>query len=419
MSVFSQYLKGLVRGLLAIAVVLPLATACAPPTAAPASPTEAPAEPTEAPAEPTEAPAEPEAGQTIKIGFVYCLSGPCASFGLKAKEAAEIALEEVNAPGNLPDGIEIEALFEDSEFSAQESVNAGRKLIERDEVDVLVPDSSTDTLAVLVLGDQYEIPIVNSLASAVKITESGSDYIFRLIAHEVQQNIFLADFLVNYFGPLPALVGHETTEQGMGQAAAFKEQYTENGGEIIDTISFDPNTPDFSSYATRMIGEEPEMIYLATAITPMVKVCKALEEQGNTAHVVDTVWTAYPTFEELAGSAADGHIRLVFWLPTTDPSLGSELTVSFTERFQEKFDKLPDYNHAQIYDVIKLVADAVKRGGRDRPTMLRALRETDNFQGGVMGPISFQSNGQVELTPDTFTIIRTYEGEVEVLPFNP
>jgi len=357
------------------------------------------------------------AGKTIKIGFVYPLSGTAAIYGQRAKEAAAIALDEVNAPGYLPNGMKIDALFEDSKADPQAAVSAGQLLAERDNVDVLVPDTSSDTLAMLPLGPEYKIPLVNALASARQITQQGNKYIFRIIPTETQQNLFLADYLSKSLDKPSVVIGYETSDQGVGQMQAFSAQWTKDGGRVLDTVGWDPNTTDFSSLATRLISKHPQLIYAATAITPMVELVKALQEQGNQATVTSTVWLAYPTFEQLAGTAANGHIRLLFWMASTDPSAGAQ-TVNFTKKFEQRYGKEPDYNHAQVYDTIKLIADAIKRGGHDRASILAALRATKNYQ-GLMGPITFDQSGQVVLTPKSMTIIKTVDGKAVVLKQNP
>ena len=49
----------------------------------------------------------------VKIGFVYIMSGPFATYGQFAKQGAELAIDELNKAGGIG-GRKIEAMFEDS-----------------------------------------------------------------------------------------------------------------------------------------------------------------------------------------------------------------------------------------------------------------------------------------------------------------
>jgi len=53
------------------------------------------------------------AAQPVKIGFVYIMSGPAATYGQFAKKGAELAIDEINKSGGI-NGQQVEGLFEDS-----------------------------------------------------------------------------------------------------------------------------------------------------------------------------------------------------------------------------------------------------------------------------------------------------------------
>ena len=61
----------------------------------------------------------------IKIGCIGPITGGAAIYGNAVKNAAEIAVEEINAKG---EDIQFEFMFEDDEHDAEKSVNAYNKL---------------------------------------------------------------------------------------------------------------------------------------------------------------------------------------------------------------------------------------------------------------------------------------------------
>ena len=47
----------------------------------------------------------------VKLGFVYIMSGPFATYGQFAKQGAELAIDEINRAGGI-NGRKIEAFFD-------------------------------------------------------------------------------------------------------------------------------------------------------------------------------------------------------------------------------------------------------------------------------------------------------------------
>ena len=72
--------------------------------------------------------AETEAGSTaeggvLKIGGIGPATGGAAVYGLAVKNAATMAVDEINAAGGI-NGMQVEFQFEDDEHDAEKSVNA-------------------------------------------------------------------------------------------------------------------------------------------------------------------------------------------------------------------------------------------------------------------------------------------------------
>jgi branched-chain amino acid transport system substrate-binding protein len=68
------------------------------------------------------------AAKTVKVGFVYIMSGPFSTYGQFAKQGAELAVDEINAAGGI-NGHTVEAYFEDCTGKADVAIRAIRKLV--------------------------------------------------------------------------------------------------------------------------------------------------------------------------------------------------------------------------------------------------------------------------------------------------
>ena len=137
------------------------------------------------------------AASTVKIGFVYIMSGPFSAYGQFAKQGAELAIEEINAAGGI-NGQQVEGFFEDSTGKADVALRSIRKLVFQDKVDMLIGlDSSGVAKTVVPSIEQMKTPLIITHAATPDVTGSVCNkYTFR-ISVNIAQNIKAAALLAN------------------------------------------------------------------------------------------------------------------------------------------------------------------------------------------------------------------------------
>lgn len=101
----------------------------------------------------------------IKIGFVFFLSGPGAAYGTYARDGAKLVVEALNA-GKVPapynrmgiNGLQIEPVFVDEAGGAQKQLAEYRRLVEREQVDMVIGyNSSADCNAIAPVAEELRI----------------------------------------------------------------------------------------------------------------------------------------------------------------------------------------------------------------------------------------------------------------------
>ncbi len=86
----------------------------------------------------------------LKVGFVYFLSGPGASFGIHARNGSQLIVDALNS-GSVPapynakgiGGFEIVPIYIDEAGGAQKQLAEYRRIVERDNVDVVIGYNSS------------------------------------------------------------------------------------------------------------------------------------------------------------------------------------------------------------------------------------------------------------------------------------
>jgi branched-chain amino acid transport system substrate-binding protein len=344
--------------------------------------------------------------KTIKIGGLLPVSGPGAYFGAQDKQGVELALEELNKTG--VNGYKFSIQYEDSACSPLPATQAARRLIDQYKPDVIIGEECSDaTLAIMPTVEQAKIPLINAGSSAIRITDPGNPWTFRIMPNEVMQGVDIATHAYNTLNARTAVLLHENTNAGIGNAKVFDETFTKLGGKIVAEIGFGRDVNDFTAIATRIAGlGKIDVIPTYTLEGQGLKITQSLAQAGvvkggdGAAIQLGTIWLPFG-FEQKAGKASIGYIRIVQF----DPTDQREIVRDFVKNFKARFNSDPTHLNAHAYDQIMLIADVVKRGAKDAQSIRDTLAATKNFV-GVTGSVEFDKTNQ-NIRKDTIHYMET------------
>jgi branched-chain amino acid transport system substrate-binding protein len=346
------------------------------------------------------------ADKTIKIGGLFPMSGPGSYFGAQDKQGVELALEQLNKSG--VNGYKFEVQYEDSACSPLPASQAAKRLIDQFKPDVVIGEECSDaTLAVMPIMEQAKVPLLNAGSSSIKVTEPGNPWTFRIMPNEVMQGVDIATKAYKQFNARTAVLLHENTNAGIGNAKVFAETFTKLGGKILTDIGFGRDVNDFTSIATRVAGlGKIDVIPTYTLEGQGLKITQALAQagvvKGGGGHAIQlgTIWLPFG-FEKKAGKAAVGYIRIVQF----DPTDQRDIVRKFIAAFKAKYNADPTHLNAHAYDQVMLIADVVRRGGKDAQSIRDGLAATKNFS-GVTGSVEFDKTNQ-NIKMDTIHYMET------------
>jgi branched-chain amino acid transport system substrate-binding protein len=332
--------------------------------------------------------------KTIKIGGLLPMSGPGAYFGAQDKQGVELALEQLNKAG--VNGYKFSIQYEDSACGPLPATQAAKRLLDQYKPDVIIGEECSDaTLAIMPTVEQAKIPLINAGSSAIKITDPGNPWVFRIMPNEVMQGVDIATQAYNKLNARTAVLLNENTNAGIGNAKVFKETFEKLGGKVVAEIGFGRDVNDFTSIATRVAGlGKVDVIPTYTLEGQGLKITQALAQAGvvkggdGAAIQLGTIWLPFG-FEQKAGKAATGYVRIVQF----DPTDQRPLVRDFVSAFKAKFNADPTHINAHAYDQIMLIADVVKRGAKHAQSIRDTLATTKDFV-GVTGSVEFDKNNQ-------------------------
>ena len=344
--------------------------------------------------------------KVIRIGGLFPMSGPGAYFGTQDKQGIELAVEQLNASG--VGGYKFEVHYEDSACSPLPATQAAKRLLDQYKPLIVIGEECSDaTLAVMPLMEQAKVPLLNAGSSSIKVTDPGNPWTFRIMPNEVMQGVDIATNAYKRLNARTAVLLYENTNAGIGNAKVFADTFKSLGGEILAEIGFGRDVNDFTSIATRIAGlGKVDVIPTYTLEGQGLRITQALTQTavtrggGGQAIQLGTIWLPFG-FEQKAGKAALGYVRIVQF----DPTDQRDQVQAFIRAFKAKYGQDPTHINAHAYDQILLIGDVVRRGGQDSQSIRDTLAATKDFS-GVTGTVAFDKTNQ-NIKMDTIHYMET------------
>jgi len=174
-------------------------------------------------------------GQPVKIGLLATLEGPFAAGGQDGMRGAELAVRE---RGGVVAGRKIELIKASSDAKPDVAVNATRKLVEQDKVDIMVgPLSGSEGIAVKDYSKtQPNITFINGSSGAQATTlVNPSPNFFRFNTDGAQWMVGLGDAALKK-GYKRVMVIAEDYAFPYSQVQGFMSEYCRLGGKDYSSV---------------------------------------------------------------------------------------------------------------------------------------------------------------------------------------
>ncbi|MDR0862336.1 MAG: ABC transporter substrate-binding protein [Oscillospiraceae bacterium] len=366
-----------------------------------ANPSSAPAgEPSAAPAGEASAAPEAPAAAAFKIGGTGPLTGGAAIYGQAARNGAQIAVEEINALGD----VQFELNYQDDEHDAEKAVNAYNTLKDWGMQISLGSVTSTPGVATSVENDADRIFAITPSASAVAVTE-GKNNVFQMCFADPNQGSASAQYISDQqLGTKIAVIYKNDDVYSTGIYDTFRIKAAELGLDIVSSTTFtEDSQQDFSVQLADAKNNGADLIFLPMYYTPASLIFQQAKSMDYVTKYfgVDGM-DGILTLEGFNKELAEGVILLTpFNADSTD-----ERTVSFVEKYKSVYGEVPNQFAADGYDCIYAIYQAIKSGGAtsdlsasDINDILVAQFTSMSFDGITGDDMTWSANGQVTKGP--------------------
>ncbi len=211
-------------------------------------------------------------GNTIKVGGIGELTGDIPAVGASFKNAAEMAVAEINDAGGLDvcgEKFTIDLVIEDNAGKADQSASAAQKLITQDNVVAIIgPNASRYAIPASEIAESSKVVLISPWSTNPKTTldaqtDQPKKYVFRAAFIDPFQGRVVAKFALDNLGAKNAAVLYDVaSDYNKGIAEFFKQTFEENGGTVVAFETYTTGDKDFTAQLTKIKDTNPDVIFL-------------------------------------------------------------------------------------------------------------------------------------------------------------
>jgi branched-chain amino acid transport system substrate-binding protein len=324
------------------------------------------------------------AQDTIKIGEFGSLTGDNASFGISQNNGVQLAVQEINDAGGVL-GKKIDLTLEDNQTKQGETTTIVRKLISQDHVIALIGEvASSKTLEAAPIAQAAKIPLIATAATNPRVTQTG-DYVFRVCFTDDFQAVVIARFVLEKLKKTRvAFLTDVKQDYSVGLTGIAKDYLEKHGAQIVREQSYSSGDKDFRAQLTDLKAANPDVIIITGYYPEASLIAKQARQFGIKAIFVGGDGWDGSSLIPVGGKAIEG----AYFSNHYSNEDKSPAVQTFVQKYQKKYNAMPDAFAALGYDAVKLLADAIKRAGAPDPAKIRdAIADTKDFP-GVSGSIT-------------------------------
>jgi branched-chain amino acid transport system substrate-binding protein len=317
-----------------------------------------------------------------KIGMTFPLTGPLASVSTEYIPGAQLAAEDVNRAGGVK-GHPIQIVVEDTQSTPQGGVAAMRKLVQVDGVQAIITIYTNVVTAQMPLADELHVPTLSNILTPGLVSRSRFSFVHQATMESV--------------GPVLTRYWREKRVKrvfALFSDNAFGQQFSplartaaQAAGADFTPAFLDLSTSDYRGIAVRAREYDPDAIFVAAqggqAETTAIR---QIRELG----VKTPMYNAAVFYQERSWRAAVGaYSEGMYFAGVAVPD---GIAHAFIAAYRAKTGYNPDYNAAQLYDIVKLYAAAIGKSSYDGQAIRNAIVSSTGVPSVFGGTITMGPN---------------------------
>jgi branched-chain amino acid transport system substrate-binding protein len=338
--------------------------------------------------------AEVGAQDAIKIGLSTPLTGPFAENGKQMIAAVKLFVEQ---NGTTVAGRQVQRIIRDDGGVADQAKRIAQEFVVNEKVAVLAGYNATPTaLAVAPLATEARIPeiVVGAVAS---IVTARSPYIVRTMYAQSQVTVPMAQWAAkNGISRVVTLVSDYSP--GLDAQKAFTDEFTADGGEIVEAVCVPLQNPDYAPYLQRARDAKPDALFVWVPGGLAAALMRQYAERGLNKSGIKLIGVGDITDDAVLNQAGDSMLGVTTSMQYS-AAHPSAMNKAFVEGFKSAGNGIrPDHIGVAVYDALHLIYAAIKKtdGNTNGDALIAAMK----------GMAWESPRGPVSIDPETREMIQ-------------
>lgn len=345
-----------------------------------------------------------QSADPVVIGVHLDVAKQASYYSLLQKDAIEAYVKLKNAQGGVRNR-PLRVIFEDDELNPTIATQKVEKLAAQGVVALMSISGSTTGLAAQAKAEELKIPIFSGNTAERLSTTPPKRYYFRMAMRDSIAGRAIADFIKQKKPDAKVAVVRDATETGLLVSDAYIDALKKGGLNVVATEQVTPGSGEVTAQALSVRRSGADYVLLAGASVPdLANYLKMHRQVGNKAEALGSFVLAAPSFLNLVGDAGNG-----FVFPDAVDFNRPEVTKIVDSLAPVMGDKAKLGFSVQTWELMRLVVEALERGGPTREGLRDAAEATRNWSTAVGTPgttVNFSNENHDAFTQTKEVVMR-------------
>lgn len=337
---------------------------------------------------------------TIRIGVFGPHTGAASRWGTFGWRGATLASRQINATGGVL-GKKLELFQGDSQCVPAEGVSAVQRMINRDNVQMLIGDiCSSVTLAVQPVAEEAKLVLMNAASSNPDITykagAGGFKWTFRNYPTDEVRALVVLEYVARQRNMSKFAALAVDSDFGRGAIAFSKKYLPRFKGQLLSEDYYKDKETDFRPVLTKIKAAGAQAIIFYGLVDSVPIIGRQMRELGLAGKVFligggelshpDTVKAATP-------EVMNGAVEATAWLPEWEHPRSKQFIEDYRKLYAGELPNLHAYTH---WETLHLLTAALKKANSVKSDDLHRALKGLSYD-GAMGKVVFDDHNQAEV----------------------
>jgi branched-chain amino acid transport system substrate-binding protein len=300
----------------------------------------------------------------IVIGTYTDLSGVTAVWGVNDVNAYRMAFDEANANGGV-NGRQIRYIVEDMQYQVPRAVQAANKLINRDNVFIMVSNAGTP-MNNATMAEQLSkgVPNIFPYSGARSMYSPLHHMKFGYSASYYDMERAGVKVFAEKYGKKRFCAMSQDTDYGRDVMDGVRDQLKAMNMQLVAETLHKPTDTDFSAAVAKLRDADCDVILLGTIVRDTVQIVSALRKIGWHVDILGNEPIYDQSVADVPGGATEGIYTMTATL-YVDPIDPRPAVHAFAIKYAELYGHPPNFAAEIGYSAAELVVLALQKAGRD------------------------------------------------------